>query len=158
MIFGAKVRLLPRSFVLGLVLGGLALGATACGGETAPPTPIPQQTAASQSNIDANTPVNPVKPKASNQATIQLSEWTILPKGMGVAAGKLTLNVVNKGEFSHNLVIKNGNQEIGRTPNFESAESPKTIDLDLQPGTYTMLCDIPGHAEKGMTGTLSVTK
>jgi uncharacterized cupredoxin-like copper-binding protein len=31
-----------------------------------------------------------------------------------------------------------------------------TVTAKLTPGTYTFLCPVPGHAEAGMTGTLTV--
>ncbi len=137
-----------------------AVSLAACGGDTAPPTQVAQPTniITDPINPSAETPVNPIKPKASNSMNVELSEWAILPGKVGLPVGAVRITVINKGESSHNLVIKNGDTEIARTPNFTKAESPKEIEADLQPGNYTWLCDIPGHAEKGMTGTVNVTK
>ena len=144
-----------------LLILACAVSLAACGGDTAPPTQqVAQPTTAIADPINpvAETPVNPIKPKDSNSMNVELSEWAILPANIGLPVGPIRMTVANKGEFSHNLVIKNGEAEIGRTPNFTKAESPQVLEVDLQPGNYTWLCDIPGHAEKGMTGTLNVTK
>ena len=139
-----------------LVLAG-AVSLAACGGDSAPPTAVPQPTQAI-SNPVADTPVSPIKPKNANHMQVEVSEWAIFPANVGLPVGATRITVANKGEFSHNLVIKNGGTEIGRTPNFTKAESPKELEVDLQEGSYTWLCDIPGHAEQGMTGTVNVTK
>lgn len=137
-----------------------AVTLAACGGDTAPPTQVAQPTTAISDPVNpvAETPINPIKPKDANSMNVELSEWAILPANVGLPAGQTRMTVTNKGEFGHNLVIKNGDAEIARTPNFTMAESPQVLEVDLQPGNYTWLCDIPGHAEKGMTGSLNVTK
>jgi plastocyanin len=142
--------------VLLVVAGGVSL--VACG-DTAPPTPVAQpttQATSAVSNPVNPTAVNPIQPKDANQVQVQLQEWSIVPAGLGIPTGPTSFVVVNNGEFAHNLVIKNGNTEVARTPNFTKAESPKTLDLDMKPGAYTWLCDIPGHADQGMKGTLTV--
>ena len=37
-----------------------------------------------------------------------------------------------------------------------SAKGKTSVSADLAPGTYTFLCTVPGHAEAGMEGTLTV--
>ena len=136
-----------------LLVSGMSLAA--CGGEPAPPTQAIQPTTAISNPVNP-TPANPIQPKDANTVNVELKEWAIVPTGMGIPTGATSFTVINSGEFAHNLVIKNGNTEVGRTPNFTKAESPKVLDLDMKPGTYTWLCDIPGHAEQGMKGTLIV--
>jgi plastocyanin len=36
------------------------------------------------------------------------------------------------------------------------AEGNTSVSAKLEPGTYTFLCTVPGHAEAGMEGTLTV--
>ena len=137
-----------------------AISLAACGGDTAPPTQVAQPTTVTSDPINpvAETPISPIKPKDANTLGVVLSEWAILPANVSLPAGATRITVTNNGEFSHNLVIKNSNTEISRTPNFTKAENPQVLDIDFQPGSYTWLCDIPGHAEQGMTGIVNVFK
>lgn len=95
---------------------------------------------------------------ASAPVEVKLSEWAITPGSLTVPAGKVTFVVSNDGKYPHNLTVQSASGEAGKTPNFKKADGSKNLELDLQPGTYTLLCSIPGHAEQGMKGTLTVGK
>jgi FtsP/CotA-like multicopper oxidase with cupredoxin domain len=84
---------------------------------------------------------------------VTLTEFKITPASVTADPGPLLIHVVNNGTMTHNFGVK----ELGK----------KTVDL--QPGTsaelnlgnvaaghYTILCEIPGHADSGMTGMLMV--
>lgn len=69
-------------------------------------------------------------------------------------AGTVTINFENPSAIPHNVAIeKDGKELAGFAP---IAESDKTVSADLEPGTYTFLCTVPGHAQAGMEGTLTV--
>jgi plastocyanin len=69
-------------------------------------------------------------------------------------AGKVTIDFDNPSAIPHNVVIEEDGKELA---GFEPiAESKKPVSADLKPGTYTFLCTVPGHAEAGMEGTLTV--
>ena len=88
------------------------------------------------------------------QATLR--EWAIDLSTHEVAAGKITFVVNNQGQFAHNLTVTSDSGTIGKTPNFRGSEGPQTLEVDLQPGTYTIICDLPGHAARGQMTTLVV--
>lgn len=161
-LVAARSRRAALTFIL-ILISGAAL--TACGGDAAPATPVTQPTAAT--SIDQPTSAsavatagspNPIQPKDSNSMQVELTEWAIKPANAGIPVGRTKISVVNNGQLAHNLVIKSGNAEIARTPTFTNAQSPQLLDVDLQPGSYIWLCDIPGHSEKGMNGQLNVSK
>jgi manganese oxidase len=61
--------------------------------------------------------------------------------------------VTNDGTMAHDLEVV-GTDLI--TPMLQPGESA-TLDLSgLEPGTYTVICTVPGHEAAGMTGTLTV--
>ncbi len=82
---------------------------------------------------------------------IQLSEFAI-QGDLTVAEGQVTLEVENHGALPHNLRLVNG----PITSDLNSGEV-ENLDLgELAPGTYEVLCEIPGHQAAGMEATLTV--
>ena len=70
------------------------------------------------------------------------------------SAGKVTIDFDNPSAIPHNVVIEEDGEELA---GFEPiTESKETVSADLEPGTYTFLCTVPGHAQAGMEGTLVV--
>ena len=67
----------------------------------------------------------------------------------------MTVNFDNPSPLSHDVVIEDDSgTEIGKTDLV--TESTTSTKVDLTPGTYTFFCDVPGHREGGMEGTLTV--
>jgi plastocyanin len=70
--------------------------------------------------------------------------------------GKVTVDYKSKGQLVHSLVIYDKNNKVvGETLRVNPGKTD-TGTFDLPAGTYTMICDIPGHREAGMTATLTV--
>ncbi len=70
-------------------------------------------------------------------------------------AGPLTIRLRNAGELAHNLRIRRGDEEIGGTPTFQGGET-RSGRVNLEHGSYEMICTVGDHAELGMTGKLTV--
>jgi plastocyanin len=69
-------------------------------------------------------------------------------------AGKVTIDFENPAPLEHNVVIEQDGKELaGFEPITEGEES---VSAELEPGTYTYYCSVPGHREAGMEGTLTV--
>lgn len=89
---------------------------------------------------------------AAGGTRVTLSEFKIEPKAVAVAKGG-ALVVTNNGSVTHNLSVK------GTSLHTEMLSPGKTARLDvssLKSGHYTLECQVSGHAEAGMTGTLMV--
>lgn len=70
-------------------------------------------------------------------------------------AGKVTIDFNNPQALTHDVVIETSSgKEVGGTELIASGEDSTTVDLE--PGTYTFYCSVPGHREAGMEGTLTV--
>jgi plastocyanin len=65
-------------------------------------------------------------------------------------AGKVTINFANTSGVDHNIAIA-GKGKTPITPNGKGS-----FTATYAPGTYTYICEVPGHAQAGMKGTLTV--
>jgi plastocyanin len=76
---------------------------------------------------------------------------TIVLKG----AGTLTLTLRNEGSLAHNLRLFRGEEDVGGTPTFSGGRA-ETTRLNLEHGSYELICTVGDHEELGMKGTLRV--
>ena len=96
------------------------------------------------------------EPSGPAQTTLDIKGGNFFfdPKEPSVPAGIVAIKLEST-EGLHTLVF-----DDGKLPGFKlEAASGKSDELkaDLKPGRYTFFCDIPGHREGGMEGTLTVT-
>jgi len=89
---------------------------------------------------------------APGEISVEIDEMDVRPGDLTVAAGG-SVEVVNVGAIPHDLVVEGA--DVG-TPMMDPGEV-YTFDIaDLEPGTYTVICTVPGHRDAGMEGTLTV--
>jgi plastocyanin len=128
----------PRRVVRLLTIGVFATAiATACGG------------GGGGGSSSYKQPTGPV------QKTIDIKGGNFFfdPKDPQAPAGVDAIKLTSEGGM-HTLVFAGG-----KVPNFKlQASSGKSdqLKVDLKPGKYEFYCDIPGHREAGMDGTLTV--
>ncbi len=158
-----KVSNFKHAITAALLLIIMSTALAACGttAATSTSTPTTQAPPAAVENTAVPNSDNSTAPpsaatKAANQVGVTLSEWAITPNNLAIPSGKVEFMVSNTGKFGHNLSISKDGTEIGKTSTFTSGEGTQTLAVDLQPGTYEILCNVPGHADKGMKGTLTV--
>jgi plastocyanin len=90
---------------------------------------------------------------ATGPVHVALSEFAVEPAVITVPQGG-SLHVQNDGSTTHNLAIVDQDLATADLP----AGGSEELDVSsLEVGTYDVLCQIPGHADSGMTGTLEVT-
>jgi plastocyanin len=73
---------------------------------------------------------------------------------LSAKAGEVTIDFDNPSPIAHDVAIEEGGKEIAASELI--TEGKDSVSAELEPGTYTFLCTVPGHAEAGMTGTLTV--
>jgi FtsP/CotA-like multicopper oxidase with cupredoxin domain len=105
-------------------------------------------------NTDQGSAASGVAASSGGQTIeVELGELFIKPEKLRARAGPATFDVTNTGQTEHNFAIE-GNAETEMIPPGESA----TLRVpDLAAGTYTYICEVAGHADGGMTGTLEVS-
>lgn len=69
-------------------------------------------------------------------------------------AGNLAIEIINEGAIVHNVVFEGvrDDEVIAEAEGGESAVG----EVELEAGSYTYYCSIPGHREAGMEGELAV--
>jgi uncharacterized cupredoxin-like copper-binding protein len=94
---------------------------------------------------------------------VALSEFKINPTASQAPAGKVTFNVKNAGTVPHEFVVlktdkaagsllqgsradETGN--VGETGDLQPGAA-KTLALNLKPGHYALICNLPGHYKAG---------
>jgi uncharacterized cupredoxin-like copper-binding protein len=72
-------------------------------------------------------------------------------------AGQVTVALESEGAQVHSLVIYDkSNTVVGEELKVNPGQT-KVETYDLPAGTYSLICDIPGHKEAGMTATLTTS-
>jgi plastocyanin len=85
---------------------------------------------------------------------VVMTEYEFNPSDVEVTRGT-QLTVRNEGEIAHNLKLRRADEELIGTDSFLCGKS-ETLDVDVQPGSYEMVCTVPGHEQLGMKGSMSV--
>lgn len=128
---------------------------------------------------------NSMDMNSMNQIMVQADEFAFSPGEVTIAAGEMvTLTLKNTGNQEHDLSIAGLNADVvessgtmrndahGEQSHGNSGQSMEgelhlhtkpgevqTITfIPLQPGTYKMVCTLPGHKEAGMVGIIKVTR
>lgn len=93
---------------------------------------------------------------AGGKLAVEAREYSFDPSGIVVSgAGPLRIELRNDGDLAHNLRLRRDGKDVGGTPSFPGGRT-ESASVDLEPGTYELLCTVGDHAELGMKGTLEV--
>lgn len=145
------------SLALASILAGAVMsGCGATGGD------VPAAGAAPPQHAAAST---------SRAVTVRATEFAFAPARVHAAAGRVRLTLVNAGKVEHELVVLRDTRpatalpvtggrvseahavgEVSETP----AGATRSATLKLARGRYILVCNIAGHYQGGMRGTLTV--
>jgi uncharacterized cupredoxin-like copper-binding protein len=141
-----KTKLIPVAAIAAIVVAGC--GSAVNGTSTAAST--------SRSAATATATGGAIK--------VDLSEWAIKASQDSAHVGKVTFDIHNSGTTTHEFVVLRtskpagdlgGGSRIPETNNVGeeadmAAGADKTLSLDLKPGHYSLVCNLPGHYTSGM--------
>ncbi|HET7094976.1 MAG TPA: cupredoxin domain-containing protein, partial [Thermomicrobiales bacterium] len=114
------------------------------GGQAAAPQPAAQQAAPAATTAPA---------AAAKSYTITAHDIFFDPKALTIPANTdVTIHLPNEGASPHDFSIDALKIAVALDP----GETDKTVVINAPPGTYEYYCNVPGHKEAGMVGTLTV--
>ena len=122
------------------IAAGLVLGACGGGGGGERATAKPGHVAPDAAAAAATVP-------------IEAHEFSLSPADQHAAPGNITIQYKNAGSIEHTLLIDGVagfKLDVAKGGDVESAT------VKLEPGTYILYCDIPGHRAAGMEAHLTV--
>ena len=102
-------------------------------------------------------------PALAHRVGVSLREFAVNTTASTAATGKVTFNVRNTGKVTHEFVVlrtakpagsllkgaraaESGN--VGETGDLKAGASKK-LTLNLKPGHYALICNLPGHYKAG---------
>ncbi|MFN8114037.1 MAG: plastocyanin/azurin family copper-binding protein [Solirubrobacterales bacterium] len=142
-----KTRLMTLAAVS--VLGLAAFALAACGGSDDSSTTA-AETSSTETSTSAGGGGATVTFEADPGGALAYTETDVSAK-----AGNDTIEFDNPSSTGHDVVIEDeSGSEVAKTDVI--TDSTASATADLQPGTYTFYCSVPGHREAGMEGTLTV--
>jgi uncharacterized cupredoxin-like copper-binding protein len=171
-----------RTWMNALAIGGALLGAfallvslfalTRSTGTTTRTVMMQSPAAAAASPSTAPSTGAASTPAALGHAVkASLTEMKITNSVPAVAAGKVTFTVTNNGAVKHEYVVLRTSRQAADLPVSggraseaghvgEIGDLPvgatKTLTLNLKPGHYSIICNLPGHYAGGMHTDLTV--
>lgn len=88
------------------------------------------------------------------ETEVVAGDFWFAPDTLRLVAGEtVNLAVRNDGRLYHDLTI----EALGLTIGVDAGARSRAALTIAEPGTYTFVCSVPGHAEAGMRGNLDVS-
>jgi hypothetical protein len=90
---------------------------------------------------------------------VGLREWNVAIYRRTVTTGRIRLSARNYGEDPHDIAVRGPHGYRSRASSLLRPGAMGTLDLTLShPGSYRLVCTLPGHEQQGMAATLRVVK
>ena len=116
------------------LVAGLVLGVAACGG----------------GGGGGGQPAGSIK--------VTMTEFKFDPSSIDAKAGTITFFLVNGGNTSHDMIIRDsGGNRVAGSELISAGDQSVFTASNVAAGSYTYFCDQPGHEQSGMHGTLTVS-
>ena len=88
---------------------------------------------------------------------VETTEFDFNPNTFNASVGQpVAFKITNKGTVDHTLVIMGLDGKEAAKANIKTGGTETLQFTPTAAGTYPIVCDLPGHKEAGMQGTLTV--
>ena len=146
-------RFAPR-FLLLLIVAVLGVGLLAACGDDDEEPPAADTTAQTATEPTATEPTD-TAPAGPTVLDIPASEQgpAFDVTEVSAPAGEITLRMPNPSSIQHNIAVDEPTETEG---DIVGQDGVSEITVNFPPGEYEYYCDVPGHRESGMVGTLTV--
>jgi len=172
-----------RLAAVSVVIAGLAIASAGCATTAAVPMftyapPAAQPAVVQATPVPTASKVAPAatdSPSAAGRPTVSLTEWKVVVAGT-IKSGKIDLAISNIGTIPHELLVFKSNRDPSAYPTDAAGnikEEGAGVDLvsdgdnidpggsqartiNLAPGRYLFVCNIPGHFKAGMFAIVTV--
>ena len=148
----------------GVAVASILLGTAAC---------------SSSSPASGSPPATKAAGQRSQNVQVDLKQWSVTPSATP-GSGSVTFTVSNDGTVPHEFVVlktdtpsaeiplgkfegepdrineDTAGTNVGETGDMEPGTT-KTVTIDLAPGHYVFLCNLPGHFQSGMHFDVTVS-
>jgi plastocyanin len=85
---------------------------------------------------------------------VEAVDFAFEPDVLQLRAGEAVTIVLEVTDGGHNLVVPDAGFQLPIIDEGEVTRGALTID---EPGTYDMVCTVPGHVDEGMVATIEVS-
>ena len=116
------------------------------------PTTTQQQVTTVPSTASANP--SPSSSATAMQVTVSGTEFAFSPSTVTVKMGQpVQITFKNDGQYPHNFTLADLNVQ---TKTIQPGQQDTITFTPTKTGSFTYICTVPGHADRGMKGTLIV--
>jgi plastocyanin len=126
---------------------------TACGDDSSDAGSAPPPAETSSESAETSPPADSGE---TQSITATEGEMFIELSTDELSAGSTTIEVVNDGSATHDLVVERDGEDVEGTDSIAPGDSA-TLTVDLEPGEYVFYCSIANHRAMGMEVTVTVT-
>jgi len=105
-----------------------------------------------QATVRGTITVTAVVTGPTTNVAVSATEFKFDLSQQSVPVGTVIFTITNNGQIPHDFSI------MGKTSDLIGSGQSTTLTVTFtKPGAYPYLCQVPGHAEEGMKGVLTVT-
>jgi len=101
-------------------------------------------------------PGETAEPPSVPHVQVSAVEYAFTLSRTTVPAGKVVFQFVNNGQDEHNLQIAPSEGPLAGSFANTPSKGIGDLTVEMQPGTYTLLCSLPTHEQEGMKAKLTV--